>query len=308
MGRHVFLFLVAAAPATAQLANSSLQTAVDRAMADRSGTAVVLNVGNRRVLAAYRLDVAAKRLVYPGSSLKPFTLLALLQARKLDAQTALFCKRPLTVGGHRLDCTHPDTHHPLDPASALAYSCNSYFISMATRLTPAQLRDSLTADGFPTVTGLAHNEAVGAISLATTPAQLQLQAIGEWGVLLTPLELLQGYLKLARLASQPPNPGLIPLFDGLEGSTSFGMGRLAQPEGAFKVAGKTGTAPSQEGPWTHAWFAGFAPAQHPEIVLVVFLEKGRGGVEAAEVARQIFAAYAALATSRPGTSAAGAQK
>src|SRR6516165_3414224 len=92
MGRHVFLFLVAAAPATAQLANSSLQTAVDRAMADRSGTAVVLNVGNRRVLAAYRLDVAAKRLVYPGSSLKPFTLLALLQARKLDAQTALFCK------------------------------------------------------------------------------------------------------------------------------------------------------------------------------------------------------------------------
>jgi cell division protein FtsI/penicillin-binding protein 2 len=72
------------------------------------------------------------------------------------------------------------------------------------------------------------------------------------------------------------------------------MGRAAQPESvAFRVAGKTGTAPAEQGQWTHAWFAGFAPAGKPEIVLVVFLEKGRGGSDAAEVAREIFAAFAA---------------
>ena len=61
----------------------------------------------------------------------------------------------------------------------------------------------------------------------------------------------------------------------------------------MKVAGKTGTALADEGPWTHAWFAGYAPAENPEIVLVVFLEKGHGGTDAASVAREIFAAFAA---------------
>ncbi len=60
----------------------------------------------------------------------------------------------------------------------------------------------------------------------------------------------------------------------------------------MKVAGKTGTAPAGEGAWTHAWFAGYAPAQNPQIVLVVFLENGHGGSEAAGVARQVFQAFA----------------
>ena len=69
------------------------------------------------------------------------------------------------------------------------------------------------------------------------------------------------------------------------------MGRGAKPNG-MKVAGKTGTAVADEGPWTHAWFAGYAPADDPKIVLVVFLEKGHGGSDAAGVAREIFDAFA----------------
>ena len=66
----------------------------------------------------------------------------------------------------------------------------------------------------------------------------------------------------------------------------------------MKVAGKTGTSLAEEGAWTHAWFAGYAPADKPEIVLVVFLEKGYGPSDAAGVARKIFAAYAAAGASR----------
>ncbi len=76
------------------------------------------------------------------------------------------------------------------------------------------------------------------------------------------------------------------------------MGHAAQPAVAMKVAGKTGTAAADEGPWTHAWFAGYAPAENPEIVLVVFLEKGHGGSDAAGVAREIFAAFADSQNSR----------
>ena len=124
-------------------------------MAGKNGTAVVLDVATGNVLASYRPDVAARRLAFPGSSIKTFTLLALLQSGKVNSETALICKRPLTIAGHRLDCPHPDTHHPLDPVEALAYSCNSYFTSVATRLSPQQLQNAFLADGFASQTGLA---------------------------------------------------------------------------------------------------------------------------------------------------------
>ncbi len=76
----------------------------------------------------------------------------------------------------------------------------------------------------------------------------------------------------------------------------------------MKVAGKTGTAAAEEGPWTHAWFAGYAPAENPEIALVVFLEKGHGGSDAAEVAREIFAAFAAHHSARVSEAVQGARK
>jgi penicillin-binding protein 2 len=67
----------------------------------------------------------------------------------------------------------------------------------------------------------------------------------------------------------------------------------------MKVAGKTGTSAAADGPWTHAWFAGYAPATNPDIVLVVFLEKGHGGSDAATVARQVFEAFAMSHRSTP---------
>ncbi|MGA9567604.1 MAG: penicillin-binding transpeptidase domain-containing protein [Candidatus Korobacteraceae bacterium] len=261
-------------------------------MAGKRGSAVVIDVATGKVLAAYHLDVAARRLALPGSSIKTFTLLTLLEAGKINEQTTLMCKRTLKVGGHNLDCTHPEMKQPFDPATALAYSCNTYFATMATRLTPTELRDSLLSYGFGSPSGLAPNEASGSVALAASQAELQMQAIGEWGLHVTPLELLHAYQKVAQL-SRKHNAKVNPVFAGLEGSTAYGMGRLAQPEGAMKVAGKTGTSLVEEGSWRHGWFAGYAPEGNPEIALVVFLEKGNGPVDASGVAREIFSAYAA---------------
>jgi cell division protein FtsI/penicillin-binding protein 2 len=304
----VMLACVAATtPAIAQPADSALQQVVTQAMAGRRGTAVILDVQSGRVLAAYHPDVAARRVAHPGSSIKPFTLMALLESGKVDGHTALLCKRHLSIGGHKLDCTHPQTAQPLDPSAALAYSCNSYFTGVATRLTPEQLRDSLVGDGFGSLTTLAPEEVAGNVALAQSPEQLQLQAIGEWGISITPLELVSAYRKIALLQAGQ-DAKLAPLFDGLRQSVSYGMGREAQPAASMKVAGKTGTAPAAEGPWTHAWFAGYAPAENPEIVLVVFLEKGHGGTDAAGVAREIFTAFADAQHSRVAQQAAGAQR
>ena len=150
-------------------------------------------------------------------------------------------------------------------------------------------------DGFSSRTTLVSEEAAGNVALAQSPEQLQLQAIGEWGISVTPLELVRAYRNVA--LQDGHNAKLALLFDGLQQSASYGMGREAQPAASMKVAGKTGTAVADEGPWTHAWFAGYAPAENPEIVLVVFLEKGHGGTDAAGVAREIFAAFADSRTS-----------
>jgi penicillin-binding protein 2 len=247
-------------------------------------------------------------VVHPGSSIKPFTLLALLQAGKLDAHTALMCKRTVSIGGHKLDCTHPSTPEPLVPASALAYSCNSYFTNVATRLTSSQLRDSFVRSGFSSPTGPSPDEVAGNVALSQSSEELQLQAIGEWGISVTPLELLHGYRDLAKLAQTDPHGKLSPILEGLQQSVSYGMGRMAQPDAPMKIAGKTGTALADEGPWTHAWFAGYAPAEKPEIVLVVFLEKGHGGTDAASVAREIFAAFAVDHSAGVAESAKGARR
>jgi len=270
---------------------ADLRQAMARALNGKAGAAVVLDIASSKVLAAYHPEVAARRVALPGSAIKPFTLLALLDSGKVNEHTALMCKRALNVGGHKLDCMHPSVKQPLDPAAALAYSCNSYFTTVATRLTPSELRQSFLKDGFASPSGLERDETPGSVGLASTQAELQLEAIGEWGVQVTPLELLRAYQPLAQL-SQQHDPNLTPLFAGLEGSVSYGMGHLAQPDAKMKVAGKTGTARVEEGAWRHGWFAGWAPADKPEIVLVVFLEKGYGPTDAAGVARVIFAAYA----------------
>lgn len=111
-------------------------------MAAKRGTAVVIDVATSKILGAYHLDVAAQRVALPGSGIKTLTLIALLEAGKINDQTALTCQRSLIVGGHQLDCTHPDVRQPFGPATALAYSCKAYFAPLAMRLTPAELDDT----------------------------------------------------------------------------------------------------------------------------------------------------------------------
>ena len=273
---------------------SGLQRAVDRALDGHQGCAVVLDVESDRLLARYDLDLAARRLVAPGSTLKPFTLLALLESGAVRAETPFVCGRNLKVAGRRMDCTHVATPEPLDAALALAYSCNNYFAHFAGEVSGETLLHAFERAGLTARTGLARGEAIGVVLPVNDLEQQRLQALGEARIKVTPLGLAEAYRRLARgRADEGPRRVLLaPLYAGLEASTAFGVGRRAAPNG-LAVAGKTGTAAAFEGPWTHAWFAGYAPAERPEIVLVVFLERGQGGADAAPVARQIFAAWAA---------------
>jgi cell division protein FtsI/penicillin-binding protein 2 len=274
-----------------------LQAAAERAMAGRTGAAVVLDVESGRILAEHRLDLAARTLARPGSTVKPIVLKALLESGKLGAGRTRLCRRQVRIAGRLLDCSHPADPRPLGAAAALAYSCNSWFSEAALLLDDEEIARAFSRAGLTAATGLAESEVTGSVRAPRSAEERQLLALGEESIEVSPLGLLAAYRRLALARRDSESAcALAPVFDGLEGSVAYGMGTQAGAAG-LEVAGKTGTASSAAG-WTHAWFAGFAPAAAPEVVLMVFLEKGRGGADAAPVAGQVFAAYAAAHAKR----------
>ncbi len=268
---------------------ADLDAALARIMKGRSGTAVVVGVSSAKILGAYHLDVAARRLARPGSTFKTFTLLALLNSGKVKPADLFTCRRNLHVGAHNLSCSHPQTGQ-LDAVTALAYSCNDYFATLGSRLTARELQTAFRQAGFSSPSGLVKSEAIGSIQFANTDEERQLQAIGEGEMRVTPLEMLSAYSKLALRIYGNPDKAEPAVHAGLEAGTDYGMARLASIKG-LKVAGKTGTARTDGGHWTNAWFAGYAPANNPQIAIVVFLEKGTGPGDAAPLAAEIFRAW-----------------
>jgi cell division protein FtsI/penicillin-binding protein 2 len=283
------LFTAVVVIATASSA-TELTRELPRIMQGRSGTAVVVELASRRVLAAYHLKVAARRLARPGSTFKPFTLLALLQSGKLRPTDSLACRRKFHVGGHDLSCSHPQAGL-LEARSALAYSCNTFFATFGSRLTSEELSEAFTRAGLASPSALARREAVGFIHPARTNEERQLQAVGDGDMRVTPLEMLAAYRKLAlRRTASDVSDGERVVFQGLEDATEYGLVRLASAPDV-KVAGKTGTTRADNGAWTNAWFVGYAPADKPSIVLLVFLERGTGPGDAAPIAGEILRAW-----------------
>jgi penicillin-binding protein 2 len=78
----------------------------------------------------------------------------------------------------------------------------------------------------------------------------------------------------------------------LTGVVSAGGTAAASHVEGLVIAGKTGTAQNTEDQTkNHAWFVGFAPADHPRIVVAVLLELGGHGGHAARLASAIMARY-----------------
>jgi cell division protein FtsI/penicillin-binding protein 2 len=269
--------------------NAQLQKVVDRALSDSEGTIVVIDVASRKILAEKNLNLAAHDLVRPGSTVKPFVLAALLQTGRIDPKQKLVCKRPLRIGSVRIDCSHAADVRQLDTDDAIAYSCNSFVAEVSLRLKANELAETLRQAGLDSPTGLSKDEAIGRVRRALTQEQLQLMALGLRGVEVTPLELLEAYRKLAIQRVEHCDGAIREIYQGLEHAVSYGTAHAAYIEG-MSVAGKTGTATTAQGSGTHGIFVGYAPAEHPEIAIVVYLDNSRG-LDAAAVGQPVLAEY-----------------
>ena len=198
----------------------------------------------------------------PGSTVKPFVISELLRAGKLKPRETFLCTGKYSIADRNFTCSHPSGLPPFDAARVLAYSCNGGVAHFAARFGAGELAAALERAGFR----------VGA-------GDPVLQALGEQGVLATPLRLARAYRKLA----VEQNPVIVA---GLEGAVQYGTAQAAALE-EVSVAGKTGSATGSNG--LHAaWFAGFAPSRAPAFVLAIGMQGRSGGSDAAPVASQTF--------------------
>ena len=138
-------------------------------------------------------------------------------------------------------------------------------------------------------------------------------AIGQGDCLVTPLQVAVEFAAIAN-GGYRVQPHVIARMEGEEGVTAAsrkqamglrqetltavrqGAEAVVAPGGTahriasgdYRIAGKTGTAENPSG-LAHAWFAGYAPADAPKLVVVVMVEHGgHGASTAAPIARHIF--------------------
>ena len=150
------------------------------------------------------------------------------------------------------------------------------------------------------------NMAIGQGQVLVTPMQVarMMSAVANGGVLWRPrlvqrVERVDGSLAYSSSSKMTGRVDLSPIVwaflrHALSGVVNEGgTGGAARIPG-IEVAGKTGTAQSVNKSdaakgQDHAWFASFAPAQDPEVVVVVLVERGgKGGQVAAPIAHQIY--------------------
>jgi penicillin-binding protein 2 len=157
----------------------------------------------------------------------------------------------------------------------------------------------LKAMRFPWTEGQTINLAIGQGALQVSPLQLAVaySALANGGTVVTPH--VAGAVVHGRVAKPlrfAPQRRLKltdqwAIRDGLFQAAHTGTSASIFANFPIPVAGKTGTAEAPPGD-DHSWYASWAPADHPKVVVVVMIEHGGFGAEAAApAAREIYKVF-----------------
>jgi penicillin-binding protein 2 len=288
-----------AAPAAAR----DFQSATAALLGSREGAIVVADPTSGRLLALVN-PAMANAAFPPGSAFKLVTALAAIEAGLAAPSRTMRCDgryRPLgpVPAGFAPRCWKPGGHGELTLEEALAASCNVAMMAWGERTGAASLHAAARRAGL--------GASPGRLPGPQDVRALVPMAMGEGPRLsVTPLQLagLTGAIATGtapRLpAWRPAPPHGAPLAQaatlkrlraGMRASVATGSSRQAALS-ALSAAGKTGTASYTDGTnRTYGWFAGYAPADRPRVVVVVFLKQANGFADAAPLARRVLAAW-----------------
>jgi len=326
------------------LAYTELQKAVEESGAS-SGSAVVLDVHTGEVLAmanvpsynpnsitgsnreAHR-NRAVTDLFEPGSTMKPLTVAAALEAHVITPHT-LFNTSPGKIPNGRFWTTDTEDHGTLDTTGVITKSSNVGAAMISKRLTNDQFYDFVKRFGYGNST---HSGFPGEASgLFPPPARWdgtskQTMSYG-YGLAVTPLQVARVYAALANdghevtptfvkeATGTDPHAVITP---DLAHTIMKMMQTVTEPGGTatqaailgYHVAGKTGTARIASGGGYArkylAFFAGVVPVDNPRFSMVVVINdpdpsrKGYyGGLVSAPVFRNVMEGALRLADVPP---------
>jgi penicillin-binding protein A len=303
-----------------------LQVATVSALAGQSGGVAVLDArdGNVRAFAGQAFSAPQP----PGSTFKMVTTVAALQKGVVSLDDEFPILDGINVGGRFISNANGELCGGTF-REAFAESCNADFAPLGPKIGNDELVEAAERFGFNSPPEIYAERIVAEVEPAesTIPEEigeeidLGVTAIGQGEVLATPLQMASVAQAIANDGVRSPtsmvaNPKLRPerepervmskkiageLTELMVGVVAGGTGFAAAiPEA--QVAGKTGTAelgpvegqedqpePEQR---KDAWFAAFAPAEKPRLVVGVLLieAEAAGGEVAAPIAGQVLSA------------------
>ncbi len=267
-------------------------------------------------------NIALSNSYEPGSTFKIMTVAAGLQEKAVRQTDPFFDPGYAEVQGRRIRCWKPGGHGSQTFLEVVKNSCNPGFIAVGLRLGTEIFYNYLEAFGFGKTTDIdLPGEAKGIMiqrakakpiniatmsmgqSIAVTPMQLitAVAAVANDGLLLKPQivreirsndgKVLQAFAK--ETVRQVISPETAQELRGiLEQVVADGTGRNAYIEG-YRIAGKTGTAQKvgaggyEQGRYV-ASFVGFAPANDPQIALLVVIDEPQGLYYGGQIAAPVF--------------------
>jgi len=287
-------------PASASAWDQAVGTAARNALGRSQGAIVAMDPHTGRVHALVNPALGMQRAFQPCSVFKIVVGIAGLSEGVITPETTFNCRK---------GCWMWAGHGPISLQRALAVSCNSYFAWVGEQLGYDRIQRyahlmglgepsgiNLTGETAGRVPLFVRPDAVGHLSshaegIETSALQLAvlLSATVNGGVVLKPQVSAATDFAPSERWRLPATTRLDGLAAGFAAAVNEGSATGAfDPD--IAVAGKTGTCAAL------GWFASYAPADHPEIVVVVFLRRGSGhsaSSVAGRMFRELFAAGSA---------------
>ena len=266
---------------------------------------------------------ATQGLYPPGSTFKIITTLEYMRENPVTCQNYNYnCIGYYKIDDIRINCYHNINHGQVNLTTAFAKSCNSSFADIGMTLDRVQFADTLNDllfnQNLPL--NLSYSKSSIQMSEETTDSQMIQASIGQGRTQMTPVHLhmitqaiaYNGVLMRPYVVDRVENDvgNIVKSFHPesykslmTEEESAFLMGLMEEvvktgtgtklSGRSYTAAGKTGSAEYSDAKGeSHAWFTGYAPADHPEIAVTIIMEgAGSGGDYAVPIARRIFDAY-----------------
>ncbi len=275
-------------------------------------TSEYVNAQRLAALEAQWKNKAITELYYPGSVFKVITAASALEVGAIERNTNFTCNHSYTVSGTVFHCWKGGGHGTVDLQRALIVSCNPYFMQVGQKLGVDNFTNYFKSFGLAERTGIDLPGETGSLYYtADRMGQVELvsSSFGQSNKI-TPMQMVTAYAAAIN-GGYLVTPHVVDKILDNEGNTVFTadenvkrqvvsnetsdimkelLQNVVEANGGinayikgYKIGGKSGTSEKQDQTVVTgvdaymSSFVGFAPADNPEIIMLVMVDEPTGG-------------------------------